>query len=415
MRNPFHDRRSLSRRGVALAVGALLAAGGIGLGVGLAAGDEEALVYDSVLGRTVPLAYQEALREVEPSTVQEGGEVAPGADVDPSQNPAEDAEIEDTTPVPPALNTIPPYDSSNIPFPSGFIAATSTYSESDGHLKRVIYAGAAGCIYGVPGGYSCAPNGNKDYRQIGMIVDVAFNLDYGPDPPADPPLFLPGTGLITLTRIEGDRVFFSTESGTVGAYSLTTRQATLYTISTLYLHGAGATANPPTLSLDSVAPTASTDKYKDSSAVNFAGGNAWKDVGTWNAAPSTGSQSVIQLGDVHAWLGLKNSDDQGTQFDLRAEIYVNDSLRATGTTRCITGLTRNASLAKEATVAFGSFPEFALAASDVLKLKVMTRIGTNPDGSKCSGPGGSHNNAVGLRVYFDSTSRPARFDQTASP
>jgi hypothetical protein len=212
-------------------------------------------------------------------------------------------------------------------------------------------------------------------------------------------------GVLTLSRWI-DRV---QQPGTV-QFNIDSRTFT----STTYLHGAGATANPPTLSLDAVAPTASTDKYKDSSSVNFSGGNAWKDVGTWNAAPSTGTQSLIELGDVHAWLGLKNSDDQGTQFDLRAEVYVNGTLRASGTTRCITGLTRNASLAKEATVAFGSFPEFALAAADVLKLKLSTRIGTNPDDSKCSGPGGSHNNAVGLRVYFDSTSRPARFDQTIS-
>ena len=30
------------------------------------------------------------------------------------------------------------------------------------------------------------------------------------------------------------------------------------------------------------------------------------------------------LGPATFWIGLKNSDDQGTQFDLRAEIYIND-------------------------------------------------------------------------------------------
>jgi hypothetical protein len=46
---------------------------------------------------------------------------------------------------------------------------------------------------------------------------------------------------------------------------------------------------------------------------------------------------------------------------------------------------------------------------------VLTRIGTNPDGSKCSGPGGSHNNAVGLRLYYDSPTRPSRFGAEISP
>lgn len=211
-------------------------------------------------------------------------------------------------------------------------------------------------------------------------------------------------GVLTFSRWIGDVqqpgiVFFNVDDHTF--------------TSTLYLHGAGATANPPTLSLNDTPPTGSTDKYKDSSAVNFANGNSWKEVGTWSAEPSTASESVVELGELHAWLGLKNSDDQGTQFDLRAEIYVNDMLRANGITRCITGLTRNASQAEGAMVAFDSFPEFGLAATDVLRLKVLTRIGTNPDGSKCAGPGGSHSSAIGLRLYFDSTARPARFADTS--
>jgi hypothetical protein len=47
----------------------------------------------------------------------------------------------------------------------------------------------------------------------------------------------------------------------------------------LYLHGAGATANPPTLTLDAIAPTETTTKYRDSVGVNFIGGNAWKEIG----------------------------------------------------------------------------------------------------------------------------------------
>lgn len=39
--------------------------------------------------------------------------------------------------------------------------------------------------------------------------------------------------------------------------------------------------------------------------------------------------------DARAWVGLRNSDDQGTKFDLRVELRVNDSLVASGLTRCI--------------------------------------------------------------------------------
>jgi hypothetical protein len=57
----------------------------------------------------------------------------------------------------------------------------------------------------------------------------------------------------------------------------------------------------------------------------------------------------------------------------------------------------------------------AVGTGDVLSLRVSTRIGTNPDGSKCAGPGGSHNSAVGLRLYYDSASRASRFDATITP
>ena len=93
--------------------------------------------------------------------------------------------------------------------------------------------------------------------------------------------------------------------------------------------------------------------------------------------------------------------------DLRAEVSKNGALVASGLTRCITGVTRNPSLAKEVTVAFGAFAAVSFnGTSDVLSLKLSTRIGTNPNDTKCAG----HNNAVGLSVYFDATNRTAKFD-----
>jgi hypothetical protein len=109
------------------------------------------------------------------------------------------------------------------------------------------------------------------------------------------------------------------------------------------------------------------------------------------------------------WIGLQNSDDTGTQFDLQAELYKNGTLIATGLTRCITGVTRDPGQAKQVAVPFAVPDGTVLASGDVFALKMLTRVGTNPDGSKCSGPGGSHSNAVGLRLYYDSTDRPSRF------
>jgi len=186
--------------------------------------------------------------------------------------------------------------------------------------------------------------------------------------------------------------------------------------STYYLHGTGANANPATLFVSTSEPTSATEKYKDSPAVHFAGGNPWQDVGTWTSTPPPAAGTVVSLSDLHAWLGLKNSDDQGTQFDLRAEVYRNGTLVASGQTLCITNITRNAAQALDATVAFGAVSPMSLnGTSDQFSVKVLTRIGTNPDGSKCAGPGGSHTNATGLRLYFDATDRPSRFGVATTP
>ncbi len=135
---------------------------------------------------------------------------------------------------------------------------------------------------------------------------------------------------------------------------------------------------------------------------------------SWHANAGQGTiarivvTSVTALSPVHAWVGLKNSDDQGTQFDLQAELLDGSDVVWTGVERCIKGVTRNPSLAKEAIVNWDSFPAAGVQSGDVLGLRLSTRIGTNPDGTKCAG----HSNAVGLRLYYDATSRASGFDMT---
>ena len=89
-------------------------------------------------------------------------------------------------------------------------------------------------------------------------------------------------------------------------------------------------------------------------------------------------------------------------------MYRNGVMISSGETRCITGVTRNPNLAKQADVALAPFDADSFTPGSTVSLKILTRIGTNPDNSKCSGPGGSHNNAVGLRLYFDAVSRASR-------
>ncbi len=201
-------------------------------------------------------------------------------------------------------------------------------------------------------------------------------------------------------------------TATATSTPLPTHTPTPSTAQGFYLRGIGPNNNPPVLLLDTAAPTATTAKYKDSTSVNFNGGNSWKEIGTWLAAPILTDGELTTLNDLHVWLGLKNSDDQGTRFDVRAEVYKNGMLIASGETLCIQGITRNANNALASSVAFAPFnAQDFNGLTDVLSLKVLTRIGTNGSGGFCGG----HSNAVGLRFYFDATDRPAKFDATLGP
>jgi len=60
--------------------------------------------------------------------------------------------------------------------------------------------------------------------------------------------------------------------------------------------------------LDNTSPTATTAKFKDSAAVNR---TTYQEIGTWAAAPAATWMRLTSLSDLHVWIGLKNSDDQG--------------------------------------------------------------------------------------------------------
>jgi hypothetical protein len=69
------------------------------------------------------------------------------------------------------------------------------------------------------------------------------------------------------------------------------------------------------------------------------------------------------------------------------------------------GVTRNPNNALPVSVAFPAFAPVSFnGATDGFSVRVWTRIGTNGAGAFCGG----HSNAVGLRLYFDSATRPSR-------
>jgi len=164
----------------------------------------------------------------------------------------------------------------------------------------------------------------------------------------------------------------------------------------LYLHGVD-----PDLTLDDAAPTGTVAKYKDSPSVNR---TAFKEIGTWTYDVLAGA-ALDSSRNLHVWVGLKNSDDQGTYFDIRGELYKNGTLVASGETMNVQGITRNPDRAKEVAVAFGTVSDPALNPGDVLSLKILTKVTAT----------GGHSSAVGLRLYYDSLSRPSRFEPGPTP
>ncbi len=150
------------------------------------------------------------------------------------------------------------------------------------------------------------------------------------------------------------------------------------------------------------APTATTAKFKDSPAVNR---TTYQEIGVWSAAPLIAPMQLESLSSLVTWIGLKNSDDQGTYFDLKVEIIKNGIVRAAGETKNIQGVTRNPSLAKEVAVAFGAISDAQFSTGDVLSIRILTKVADS----------GGHNNAVGLRMYYDAVSRSSRFGAIFGP
>jgi hypothetical protein len=126
----------------------------------------------------------------------------------------------------------------------------------------------------------------------------------------------------------------------------------------------------------------------------------------WTPTLTSGQSLIGALSPVHAWISLKNSDDVGTKFDVLAELQRNGTTIESGLLRCVNGVGRNPT-GIDAVVPWNYVPQ-VVSRGDVLSLKLSTRIGTNGNDTKCAG----HNNAVGLRLYYDSAGQPSRFDAT---
>jgi hypothetical protein len=147
-------------------------------------------------------------------------------------------------------------------------------------------------------------------------------------------------------------------------------------------------------------PAAIAAPYADSSALSRSKGNPWRPIGTWQTVAGTFGQSLAEIQNLEVWSGLRNSDDQGTSFDLRAEISIGGTVIASGEAICLRELTRNPARAKAATIELDLHTPRDPAEGD-LALTLSARIGTGT----CPG----HASATGLRFYYGSALRDSRF------
>jgi hypothetical protein len=121
---------------------------------------------------------------------------------------------------------------------------------------------------------------------------------------------------------------------------------------------------------------------------------------------------LTAVGPALLWVGLKNSDNTGSAYDLRVELARNGEPVTAGLTRCLSGLARGPA---SVSIGFDSFPAVSAKSGDVFSLKVSNRQGTNPDDTKCKVPGATQTTAVGLRLFYDSADHASGLDAAISP
>jgi len=104
------------------------------------------------------------------------------------------------------------------------------------------------------------------------------------------------------------------------------------------------------LLLVTTTPAGMPAKFTDSAPLATAGGNPWRSIGVWEASVAESGCDLETLGDLRIFIGLRNSDDQGTKFDLLAEVLVDGAPVSSGELHCVSGVTRDPDRAKELTI-----------------------------------------------------------------
>jgi hypothetical protein len=157
---------------------------------------------------------------------------------------------------------------------------------------------------------------------------------------------------------------------------------------TLHLDTGGA--------LDESAPGAGTAAFVELPGLHR--GDPYQQIGgVWAASNVNSDAACTNVYDLQLWLGLRNSDDQGTNVDLKVEVTV-DGVTSTKEFLCVKGLTRNPALAAQ--IDPSDFFSIANDGTLDVALKVSAKISDS-----CGG----HVSATGLRLYYGSAARDSHF------
>jgi hypothetical protein len=119
-------------------------------------------------------------------------------------------------------------------------------------------------------------------------------------------------------------------------------------------------------------------------------------------AQRSGSQ-LTSLGPANIWVGLRNSDDVGIRFDLRAEVYRNGTqVVGSGEVASVPGGSSGFNNAKQNTIALKPVEGVTFMSGDTVSIKLDAR-------NACTGSG---KNSGTARLWFNDSAANSRFDAT---
>lgn len=122
----------------------------------------------------------------------------------------------------------------------------------------------------------------------------------------------------------------------------------------------------------------------------------------YGLTPTQTTPQLTVLDPAKVWVGLKNSDDVGVKFDLKAEAYVNGNLISTGETDTVLAGSSGFNNAKLDTINFSSFSPVNFPSGSTLSIKLYVR-------NACTGSG--HNSGV-ARLWYNDSAANSRFGAT---